>query len=145
MKYEINPQEVMEQLEELGKELLRDLLPPKLERQSDFTEAESSSDVPPKLERSEFSEGEEQPPKLERGEQNDMQEYYKAKKEKLQAEMDARNRQQFLRRAEVNYGTPTTESGWKAEAAKEYNKWGKETSYYHHCMEEAANAHVNGR
>lgn len=123
MKYELEQMESLEQLQEVQKTSQLEMQPPKLER---TTEA---SEQPPMLGSS-----------LE-----DSQEYWKAKQEKLEAEMNEMKRQQTLRRFEVNYGTPTTERGWKDEAAKEYNKWGKETSYYNYCMEQAAKAHVNGK
>lgn len=126
MKFELERNEVLEQMREVEKTSQMEMDPPMLERTTDNSE---------------------QPPKLGAAFETpeDAQEYYKAKKEKLQAEMDEMRRQQTLRRAEVNYGTPTTESGWKDEAAKEYAKWGKETSYYNYCMKQAAKAHVNGK
>jgi len=126
MKFELEKSEALEQVQEVQKAQQLEMDPPMLERTTDNSE---------------------QPPKLGAAFETpeDAQEYYKAKKEKLQAEMDEMRRQQTLRRAEVNYGTPTTESGWKDEAAKEYAKWGKETSYYNYCMNQAAKAHVNGK
>ena len=118
--------EILEQVQEMEKTGQLEMDPPKLERVTKETE---------------------QPPMLGSGFETteDAQEYYKAKKEKYQAEMNEMRRQQILRRAEVNYGTPTTESGWKHEAEKEYATWGKETSYYNYCMNQAAKAHVNGK
>ena len=126
MKFELEQHEAPEQVQEVEKVGQLEKDPPMLERTADNSE---------------------QPPKLGMNFETpeDAQEYYKAKKEKLQAEMDEMKRQQTLRRFEVNYGTPTTESGWKDEAAKEYAKWGKETSYYNYCMNQAAKAHVNGK
>ena len=123
MKYELEQMESLEQLQEVQKTSQLEMQPPKLERTTGVSE---------------------QPPMLGSS-LEDSQEYWKAKQEKLEAEMNEMKRQQTLRRFEVNYGTPTTERGWKDEAAKEYNKWGKETSYYNYCMKQAAKAHVDGK
>ena len=44
----------------------------------------------------------------------------------------------------MNYGTPTTEEGWKDQAATEFRKNG-ESSWYNYCMDQAAKCHVNGK
>ncbi len=71
-------------------------------------------------------------------------EYYQQKKEALQEEMHARELAWTAERFKVNYGTPTTEKGWQEEAAKDFIRWGKETSYYQYCMEQAAKAKAEG-
>ena len=148
MKFELEKSEALEQVQEVQKAQQLETEPPKLERTTD------DSEQPPRLGGSvtemmiEMKKLDIQHMKEQQAIRNgdmDMKEYYEAKKEKLQAEMDEMHRQQTLRRFEVNYGTPTTESGWKEEAAKEYAKWGKETSYYDFCMKEAAKAHVEGK
>lgn len=96
---------------------------------------------PPKFGRGE--EIGEQPPKLAAS--GDFAEYFQAKREQIQEEMDAKDRKNTIDRFEVNYGTPTTEGGWKHEAEEEYGKWGKETPYYNYCMEQAVKAHVSGK
>jgi len=96
---------------------------------------------PPKFGRGE--ESGEQPPKLEAS--GRFSEYFQAKREQIQEEMNAKDRKYTQERFEVNYGTPATEGGWKHEAEKEYGKWGKETPYYNYCMEQAAKAHVSGK
>lgn len=72
-------------------------------------------------------------------------EYYQQKKEALQDELDTMRHAWTVESFKVNYGTPTTEQGWKEEAAKDFNRWGKETSYYQYCMKQAAKAHVEGK
>lgn len=137
MRYEIEQNELLEQASELEKSGTLEKYPPKMERSQLIADETAETEQPPKLGRSDMD--------LDAGDQNDMEEYYRAKKEKLQAEMDERKEQQTVRRFQVNYGTPTTESGWKQEAANEYAKWGKETPYYNNCMKQAAKSHVEGK
>lgn len=72
-------------------------------------------------------------------------EYYQQKKEALQDELDAMRHEWTVESFKVNYGTPTTEEGWKEEAANDFIRWGKETPYYNYCMKQAAKAHVEGK
>ena len=72
-------------------------------------------------------------------------EYYMQKKQALQDEMHERQLEWTARRFDVNYGTPTTEQGWKDEAAQTLLRWGENTPYYHYCLEQAAKAKVEGR
>jgi hypothetical protein len=67
------------------------------------------------------------------------------KKQALQDEMHERQLEWTARRFDVNYGTPTTEQGWKDEAARTLLRWGENTPYYHYCLEQAAKAKVEGR
>ena len=148
MKFELEQHEALEQVQEVQKAQQLETEPPKLERTTDHPEQPPRLGGPATELMIELKKMDIQHMKEQQAIRNgdiDMKEYWEAKKEKLQAEMDEMRRQQILRRAEVNYGTPTTESGWKDEAAKEYAKWGKETSYYNYCMNQAAKAHVNGK
>lgn len=148
MKFELEQNEALEQMQEVQKTQQLETEPPMMER------TEDTAEQPPKLGGSitemmiEMKKMDIQRMKEQQAIRNgdiDMKEYYEAKKDKLQAEMDEMKRQQTLRRFEVNYGTPTTEEGWKDEAEREYAKWGEETPYYSFCMRQAAKAHVNGK
>lgn len=148
MKFELERNEVLEQMREVEKTSQLEMDPPMLERTTDNSEQPPrlggpATELMIELKKMQIEQMKEQ--QAIRNGDIDTKEYWEAKKEKLQAEMDEMHRQQTLRRFEVNYGTPTTESGWKEEAAKEYAKWGKETSYYDFCMKEAAKAHVEGK
>lgn len=157
MKYEIErPNEAMEQAREIEQIGQLEMEPPKIER----AELSEGKEQPPKLDRSDIKLGgpatelmiELKKMQIEQMKEQqairngdiDTKEYWEAKREKIQAEQAERNRQQTLRRFEVNYGTPTTEEGWKAKAASEFRKNG-ESSWYNYCMDQAAKCHVDGK
>ena len=133
-----------------------EMAPPKLEREENFENQEH----PPKLERADTKLGgsatelmiEMKKMQIEQMKEQqairngdaDTKEYWEAKREKIQAEQAERDRQQTLRRFEVNYGTPTTEEGWKDKAVAEFRKSG-ESIWYNYCMEQAAKCHVEGK
>lgn len=147
MKFELEKNEAMEQAQEIEKAKQTEMDPPMLERTAD------NSEQPPKLGGPatelmiEMKKMDIQHMKEQQAIRNgdiDMKEYWEAKREKIQAEQAEHNRQQILRRANVNYGTPITEEGWKAKAASEFRKNG-ESSWYNYCMDQAAKCHVNGK
>lgn len=152
MKYEHDAMETAE-LQQLS-----DTQPPKLERE------DVSGETPPRLDRlggtaidimrqnAEFrleqAKAELEAKRAEaRGEEAPLHtpEYYMQKKQALQDEMHERQLEWTARRFDVNYGTPTTEQGWKDEAARTLLRWGENTPYYHYCLEQAAKAKVEGR
>ena len=152
MKYEHDAMETAE-LQQLS-----DSQPPKLERE------DVSGDTPPRLDRlggtaidimrqnAEFrleqAQAELEAKRAEaRREEAPLHtpEYYMQKKQALQDEMHERQLEWTARRFDVNYGTPTTEQGWKDEAAQTLLRWGENTPYYHYCLEQAAKAKVEGR
>lgn len=149
MKFELEQHEVLEQVQEVQKAQQLETEPPKLERTTDHPEQPPRLGGPATELMIELKKMDIQHMKEQQALRNgdiDTKEYWEAKKEKLQAEMDEMNRQQTLRRFEVNYnGVPTTEEGWKEEAADALIKSGKKTPYYDYCMKEAAKAHVNGK
>ena len=156
MKYELDQSETMEQAREIEQIGQLEMEPPKIER----AELSEGKEHPPKLDRSDIKLGgpatelmiELKKMQIEQMKEQqairngdiDTKEYWEAKREKIQADQAERNRQQILRRANVNYGSPTTEEGWKAKAAAEFRKSG-ESSWYNYCMDQAAKCHVNGK
>ena len=140
---EIEEQQRMEHPPKMDRDALSENQenPPKLER-TDVKLGGPATEIMLQMKRLQIEQMKAQQASRESG--IDAKEYWEAKREKLQAEQLERNRQQTLRRFDVNYGTPSTEEGWKADAATEYRKNG-ESSWYNYCMDQAAKCHVNGK
>lgn len=82
---------------------------------------------------------------LKEARNQERQEYWENKRQQRAqeaAELQQRIQESNIERRTPNYGTPTTEEGWRHQAEIEFSKRG-ESWYYDVCMKEAAKCHVD--